>query len=41
MSPAFGLFEAKNLLPCFMDCATKVRGLHLHPILKAGSDPGH
>jgi len=30
MAPAFGLVEAKGLLPHFMDSATKVCDLHLY-----------
>jgi len=30
MAPAFGLVEAKSLVPYFMDTVTKVRGLPLH-----------
>ena len=41
MAPAFGLVEAKNLLPYFMDSITKARGLHLDLILGADSDPDH
>ena len=41
MAPAFGLVEAKGLLPYFMDCATKARELLLHLILKADSGPYH
>ena len=41
MAPAFGLVEAKGLLPYFMDCATKARELRLYPILKADSGPCH
>jgi len=39
MSPAFGLVEAKALLPYFMDAATKARELRLHLILEADSGP--
>jgi len=37
MAPAFGLVEAKGLLPYFMDAVTKARELrlHLHLTLKA------
>ena len=38
MAPAFGLVEAKGLLPCFVDCATKARKIRSHLVLKA--DPG-
>ena len=39
MAPAFGLVEAKGLLPYFVDCATKARELRLCPILKSDSGP--
>lgn len=39
MAPAFGLLEAKGLLPCFMDAATKACELCLYFI--SGADlPG-
>ena len=39
MAPAFGPFEAKNLLPHFMNSVTKARGICLHLILKTDSGP--
>jgi len=39
MAPAFGLVEAKALLPYFMDAVTKVHKLHFHLILEVDSDP--
>ena len=39
MSPAFGLVEAKGLLPYFMESVTKARELPLHLISKANSGP--
>jgi len=39
MAPAFGLVEAKGLLPYFMDSATKVRDLRLYFILGTDSRP--
>ena len=39
MSPAFGPFEAKGLLPCFMGSATKVRRVCLHLVLRADLGP--
>ena len=39
MSPAFGLVEAKGLLPHFMDSAIKARELRLHSIFGADSGP--
>ena len=41
MSPAFGLVEAKGLLPYFMDSITKARELRLELILRGDSDPDH
>ena len=41
MIPAFGLVEAKGLLPCFMDAVNKARKLCLRPSLKADSGPFH
>jgi len=38
MAPAFGLVEAKGLLPHFMDAVTKVREPRLNLILKADLD---
>ena len=38
MAPAFGLVEAKGLLPYFMDSATKARKLCLDSTLKTYSD---
>ena len=38
MAPAFGLVEAKGLLPYFMDSATKARKLCLDLTLKTYSD---
>ena len=35
MAPAFGLVEAKGLLPYFMDSVTKARELRLYLILDA------
>ena len=39
MAPAFGLVEAKGLLPYFMESATKARELCWHLISKANSSP--
>ena len=39
MAPAFGLFEAKNLLPHFINSVTKARGICLYLILKTDSGP--
>ena len=39
MAPAFGLVEAKGLLPYFMESVTKARELGWHLISKANSDP--
>ena len=39
MAPAFGLVEAKGLLPYFMDSVTKVRELCSYSIMKANSSP--
>jgi len=39
MAPAFGLVEAKGLLPYFMDSVTKARELRLYLILGADSGP--
>ena len=39
MSPAFGLVEAKGLLPYFMESVTKARELPLHSISKTNSGP--
>lgn len=39
MTPAFGLVEAKGLLPCFMETVNKARELRLNSILKADSGP--
>ena len=33
MAPAFGLVEAKGLLPCFMDSVTKACEHCAHPML--------
>ena len=41
MAPAFGLVEAKGLLPYFMDSATKVRELCSYSIVKADSSLCH
>ena len=41
MSPAFGLVEAKGLLPYFMDSVIKVRELRLYLGLKANLGPCH
>ena len=41
MSPAFGLVEAKGLLPHFMDCVTKARELDFYLVLKVDSSPCH
>ena len=41
MAPAFGLVEAKGLLPYFMESVTKARELPLHLILKANSSLYH
>ena len=41
MAPAFGLVEAKALLPYFKDAVTKARELCLHPILEANVGPRH
>ena len=38
MAPAFGLVEAKGLLPYFMDSATKARKLYLDLTLETDSD---
>ena len=38
MAPAFGLVEAKGLLPYFMDSATKARELCLDLTLKPDSN---
>lgn len=39
MAPAFGLVEAKALLPYFMDAVTKARKLRFYLILEANSAP--
>ena len=39
MAPAFGLVEAKALLPYFMDAVTKVRELRLYLMLGTDSGP--
>jgi len=39
MAPAFGLVEAKGLLPYFVDTATKACGLRLYSLLKTDSGP--
>jgi len=39
MAPAFGLVEAKGLLPYFVDTATKACGPRLHLVLRANSGP--
>ena len=39
MAPAFGIVEAKSLLPYFIATVTKVRGLPLHLGLKADRGP--
>ena len=39
MAPAFGLVEAKGLLPYFMDAAVKVCELRLHFISESDSSP--
>ena len=39
MAPAFGVVEAKGLLPYFMDSATKVRELLSYSTLKVDSSP--
>ena len=39
MAPAFGLVEAKALLPYFMDAVTKACELRLYLILGADSGP--
>ena len=39
MAPAFGLVEAKALLPCFTGVATEARKLHLHSVSRADSGP--
>ena len=36
MSPAFGLVEAKSLLPYFVDSVTKARGVLLCFVLNIG-----
>jgi len=41
MAPAFGLVEAKGLLPYFMDSASKARELRLHLISEADTSPRH
>ena len=37
MAPAFGLVEAKGLLPCFMDSVTKACEHCAHPMLMTDS----
>ena len=39
MAPAFGLVEAKGLIPYFMTTVTKVCELRLHPILEVDRGP--
>ena len=39
MAPAFGVVEAKGLLPYFIDSATKARGFCSYLILKVDSIP--
>ena len=39
MAPAFGLVEAKGLLPYFMDTVAKVCGLRSHSILTTDQGP--
>jgi len=39
MAPAFGLVEAKGLLPCFMDAVTKVRQPRLYSIMRTDLGP--
>lgn len=39
MAPAFGLVEAKALLPYFMDSVTKARELHFYLILEVDLSP--
>jgi len=39
MAPAFGLVEAKGLLPYFMDTADKAHELHLHLVSNADQGP--
>ena len=39
MAPAFGLVEAKGLLPYFMDSVTKACELRLDLIMEADSSP--
>jgi len=39
MAPAFGLVEAKGLLPYFVDSATKARELRVHFISETDSNP--
>ena len=39
MAPAFGLVEAKGLLPHFMETANKVRELRLHLVSSADQGP--
>ena len=39
MAPAFGVVEAKGLIPYFMDSATKARELCSYLILKVDSSP--
>ena len=41
MAPAFGLAEAKGLLPYFMDSVTKGRKLRLRLTSEADSGPHH
>ena len=41
MAPAFGLVEAKGLLPYFTDSVTKACELRFNSILKVDSSPCH
>jgi len=41
MAPAFGLVEAKALLPYFMDAVTKAHGIRSSLISEANSGPYH